>query len=303
MNHERLSNILFGLILAAVAVLLLLPKSALGGATITLQPGESVTIIAAPATQPSASPPATKPAPAPATKPATAPAVKPSPAPVPTPKKVPNAANAFAHDVLAAANVTISDELITAGGILRAEHGAKSITLNRVAGTGDIHGAGVYRVLLASAPVESFTWDNTGIDTEIVSGDEAALRVMGGAETVTITNVNFRCRKHDDGDDTGQHTGTPGKKQVFWKQAQQWRDVRKALVQGGRTIGPIDVGEQKNTAATPQRVDELRFVNHQMTTYPTVTDRKTIGVVTLTHCEKIDEQGNVIGMWPDGPLK
>jgi hypothetical protein len=140
-----------------------------------------------------------------------------------------------------------TDVIINQGGFARCI-GAKSVKLTRCASKGAPRGHGVYFLVVATDPVDSLVWDNTGLDHEIVSGGEAALRVMGGAKNVTLINVNFRCRKHDRGDDTGKKSGTPGVKQEYWKQAQQWRDIRKGLVKGGRTIGPIDLGEQKNTA-------------------------------------------------------
>jgi hypothetical protein len=208
----------------------------------------------------------------------------------------------FAYDLPAGANFILTDTVVDNGGIVRAAKGAKSIHLTRVAGTGQITGSGVYRVILATKPVQEFVWDNTGLDTEIVNGGEAGIRVMGGAVNVTLINVNFRCRKHDRGDDTGKKSGTPGVKQDYWKQIQQWRDVRNGLVRGGRTIGPIDIGEQKNTALTSQHVDNLTFDNHAMTSLPTITSRKSVGKIIIRNCPKIDANGKVIGKWKDQQL-
>jgi hypothetical protein len=207
-------------------------------------------------------------------------------------QKIVQPPNKIAHSAWSGDIFTATDCVIDQGGFVHAV-GAKSVVLTRVHSTGQPKGEGVYFAICATEPVENFLWDNTGLVHEIVSGDEAALRIMGGAVCVVIRNVNFRCCKHACVDAHGKTT------MQFWKQAQQWRDVRKALVQGGRTIGPIDVGQQKNTALTPQRVDELRFIGHAMTHKPSVTDRSTIGIVTMQECPKIDENGNQIGMWAD----
>lgn len=237
-------------------------------------------------------------------------AVTPPPVVVPPPKPPGPVMNhihqdqgVWRHIVAPGDTVLISDEMLDGGGFLKAIAGAKSIKLTRCASTGAPRGGGVYFVLLASNPVESFVWDNTGLEHEIWNGGEAALRVMGGAVNVTLINVNFHGRKHDHGDDTGSKSGTPGKAQDWWKQSQQWRDIRKGLVQGGRTIGLIDCGQQKDTSLTPQRVDDLTFDNHAMTSLPTVTDLKTIGIITIKGCPKINEQGVKLGMWPDQVIK
>ena len=168
-------------------------------------------------------------------------------------EKITQPANKIAHSVSDGETFTATDCMIDQGGFFHAV-GATCVVLTRVHSTGQPKGEGVYFAICATEPVASFVWDNTGLAHEIISGDEAALRIMGGAQCVTIKNVNFRCRKHAVVDKNGKTT------MEFWKQAQQWRDLRKGLVQGGRTIGPIDIGEQKNTSPTPQRVDELHFV-------------------------------------------
>lgn len=216
-------------------------------------------------------------------------------------KKTQQNAKQFAYQIGKGETFEATDVEINQGGFARII-GAKSVKLTRVDSKGQPSGSGVYFVIIATEPCEEFIWDNTGLDHEIVNGGEAALRVMGGAQKVTIINVNFRCRKHDANDDTGKKTGTRGVKQVFWKQVQQWRDVREGLVKGGRTIGLIDLGEQKNTAKSRQCVQNLTFENHAMTSLPSITSRSSIGKVRIVNCPKINEQGQKIGMWKDQTL-
>jgi hypothetical protein len=213
----------------------------------------------------------------------------------------------FAHHTGTGDVFEATDCVINGGGFLQAL-GAKSITLTRVRSTGAPNKGktGLYFLVCATNPVQNLVWDNNGVMEEITNGAEAGLRIMGGAGNITVRHVRFRCRKHQMTDDRGNlRVDAHGKPVMdWWKQIQQWRDVRNGLVQGGRTIGPIDVGRQEDQKPGDpvQHVDKLVFVNHQMTHLPHARHPESVGVVELHGCEKIDENGSVIGHWPDGPM-
>ncbi len=233
---------------------------------------------------------------------------QPTTAPATQPTLITQASNHVAFEVQPNGNFYLADTHVSTGGIVRSQFGANSIYLENVWGDKQPSGGGVYGVILATKPVQSFVWDNTPRrktnpnDDDFTNGGEAAIRIMGGCVHAQLINVNLRNRKHDFYDPTGILQGTPGVRQDYWKQCLQVRDVKLCEMIGGRVIGLIDVGQQKNTALTPQHVDELRFTGTKLTNLPTITDHKTVGKIVIKGCPKIDDKGNVIGAWKDQTL-
>lgn len=240
--------------------------------------------------------------------PATMPVVVPPPMP-PVAKRIVQPSNVFA--VQADKPRTISDTVVTQGGIVRATYG-NDVKLYRVHSEGAPSGIAIYAALVATKPC-NFLWDNTGDDWWITNGQEAALRVMGGAKTVEIIGVKFVNRLHDtsDGGLAGIMDPTKVKlapvpqlyptlvqpkppllkKYAPWKQVCQWRDVRNGHMKACLVVGIVDIGQQAAPGA-PQHVDNLLIENCGLSNEFHFTDAHSYGTVIRKGCWQIDDAGN-----------
>ena len=192
-------------------------------------------------------------------------------------------ANAFAFKGSRTKRVDKTDVCVKAGGIAELKGGKHR--LKRVYGEGPIRGPGIYRVVGASVPGTELEWDNTGLkDKWQTNGAEAVLRYMGEAGPWTITNVDFLCR----------HWWNPDTKRwEFWKGWSALRDGVLITFNGGRAIGPWDIGEQGN-ATKPQTMKKIVVNGMALTHLPRVNrvskrtpKRSGVGSITFKRCPKI----------------
>jgi hypothetical protein len=255
------------------------------------------------------------------------------PAPVYT--RIVQAADVFAYQQ-AGGDREIKKTIVTQGGIIRSTAGRK-LTIIDSYSEGAPSGEAIYCVLVATGKGRELYWDNTNLANKwIISGNEAALRVMGDTEVCTIIGVDFCCRMHDNSDkgaggfDPSEWRKTKllpiptiaadgsliqparigqtlpsGGKAAWWKQVVQLRDIRKGSARACRFVGLVDVGAQASPT-TPQKVDSFIFEACGFTDEIHFTDKKTYGTIIRRGCFKLDESGRVLkdgagklAMWPD----
>lgn len=243
------------------------------------------------------------------------PATKPSTQPVVKETLITQGSHDIAYNVPAKANFYVADTRVSAGGIIKAVHGAYSIYCENVSMDGPISGGGNYPFICATEPVQSFVLDNTkrrndpatANDDDVINGAETGIRLMGRGGSGKIIGVNLRCDTHDFWDPTGIFRHTPLVKQVFWKDIMALRDFDTIEVSHCRVIGPWRLGEQKNTALTHQHVNQAYIHDCQLTDLGTIDTPGTVGKVIYRNNAKItyklDGKGKVVvtvvGKWPD----
>lgn len=210
----------------------------------------------------------------------------------------------WAHTVTGSGSLTVKSECVVNGGGVKMQ-GGKNVKLTAFLCTGERRGGGIYGVLAAQDPktkrgVVCLEIDNTdlrklnGNSDDFVSADEAAIRIMGKAGEATLTHVNIRCSKRKRKSDG---------KLDWYKQGLQVRDVRKFRMFGGQIIGPHEYGRQADPGGVNQRMEDGLLDGVELTHMPKISDWKTIGVLRVRKCPKIDEKGKRIGMWPDKTYK
>lgn len=205
----------------------------------------------------------------------------------------------YAYDLKAGASLSRSNEVVTGGGYLRAERGAKSIKLVNVGSKSEVHGRGEYFIGIFNKPVDLFIWDNSEYlndpDWWICSSGssgkpgeqpgEAALRFESKVKKARITGVKFRC---------GKWTNKEGKRD-WWKEVVQIRFTDDTEFNKCLFVGPTTFGKQDNDKLG-QVVKLVTWRNCGFTHKPRMSKhRSSIKKFVFVDCYWIDENGKPTG--------
>ena len=210
-------------------------------------------------------------------------------------KIIKQAKNVYANKLKAGASIARSNEVVTNGGFLLAEHGGKKILLKNIGSTGTNGGKGVYFLITANKRVDYIEWNNADHpDWWIVSSTgakkgempgEAAMRLMGAAGKAVIVGVNFRC---------GTWIDNTGKK-TWWKQGTQIRDIEECEFHSCKFVGPHEIGRQKDPSGAKQFVKLVTYYACGFEQLPQISVKSSVGKVVFKGCFYIDTNGKPTG--------